>query len=163
MGPVGTSNFEKIIKEPALRVLYRYWDELRGTAEFPTAEAIDPTEMPTLLPNLALIDTADKLRDFRFRLFGTAVCAGFGEDRTGKSFDSLSHVADIDTVIEGYWITYSERIPTYFPVRPTTDQDDNMTYSRLLLPLGSDDHVSRILSGFIFFKRRNRETGSLIW
>jgi hypothetical protein len=49
------------IKEPALRVLYRHWDETRGGRAAPAVVEIDPAGLPVLHGSLAVIDTAERL------------------------------------------------------------------------------------------------------
>ena len=72
------------IKEPALRVLYRYWDEARAMAPLPRSRDINPASLPTLVSNIVLIETARKLDKFRFGLIGSSVRAYFGEALQGN-------------------------------------------------------------------------------
>ena len=65
-----------------LRRLHRYWLSKRGGRAFPARADIDPTEIPTLLPHVLLVDVLDGGQRFRFRLVGTAVARG--RDPTGR-------------------------------------------------------------------------------
>jgi len=80
------------IQETRLRELFEYWNAKRGERRMPLRSEIDPAEIPALLPHMMLVDTAETLEDFRYRLFGTSVCHGFGHDRTGVRFGDLPKI-----------------------------------------------------------------------
>lgn len=63
--------------------LYRYWDAKRGAGTV-TRRDIDPTEIPRLLPSIALVDRRDE--GYRWRLMGSRVVSDFGSDLTGQPF-----------------------------------------------------------------------------
>jgi len=123
----------------------------------PLRSAIDPAEIPALLPHMMLVDTADRLEDFRYRLFGTSVCQGFGHDRTGVRFGDLPKIENYDAVYEGYWLTGTTAQPHYFPGRILSEKRDYISYSRLTLPISEQgDKVDMILGGAVFFQTGKR-------
>lgn len=145
------------VVEPDLQMLHRYWlDHCNGNA-LPSRAALGrlPITLPHLLPNLILVDTAAHIEDFRYRLFGSAVCQGFGHDRTGVALGTLREGVDnYDQIYAGYWQTYDEARPDYFHGRIVSLAQDYKRYSRLLLPLSSDGkRVETILGGMMFFRR----------
>ncbi len=145
------------IQESVLRDLFVYWDDKRDDKKMPLRATIDPAEIPALLPHMMLVDTAEELEDFRYRLFGTSVCQGFGFDRTGVRFGDLPRIDNYDTVYEGYWKTYQTGEPHYFPGRIVSNQKDYISYSRLTLPLSEEgDIVDVILGGVVFFQTGKR-------
>ena len=151
------------IKEPALRVLYRYWDEARGHAPFPRSKNINPADLPTLMPNLILVSATKKIEKFRFQLVGSAVRTGFDRDYSGLTFAQFRRLKDLPESLDDYWITYAEARPTYIALQHFGDHSPRMAYSRLLLPVGKDDEtIDQILGGFVFSHARNRPSGSLI-
>ncbi len=138
--------------EPQLRQLLAYWEAKRGDRRLPARGDIDPAEIPQLLPDLIMVDTGPTLDSFRYRLFGTRVCAGFGHERTGMRFSDLPRIENFDAVYEDYWLTCRERAPHYFHGQIASLPSEFSTYSRLLLPLSSDgEEVDIILGGFVFF------------
>ncbi|MCH2395582.1 PAS domain-containing protein [Oceanibaculum sp.] len=73
------------IQHERLRQLYDYWEGKRGNRLMPARTDIDPVEIPGLLPNLILIDVERGERNrYRFRLYGTEVCANRGADLPGR-------------------------------------------------------------------------------
>jgi hypothetical protein len=74
---------------PLMRDLVRYWDQKRRDRRAPRRSDIDPTEIPTHLPNLHMMDVLDGGADFRYRLIGTAIVEGLGRDNTNKRLSEL--------------------------------------------------------------------------
>jgi hypothetical protein len=66
-----------------LRALLEYWSTLRRTEALPRAELIDPLAMRRALGYVMLVDVVESGRDFRYRLFGSAIAAVSGFDMTG--------------------------------------------------------------------------------
>ncbi len=143
------------VLESELNDLLGYWDCMRENKQMPARADIDPLNIPRLLPHLALIETAESLGDFRYRLYGTGVCRGFGHDRTGVRLHDLKEDVDnYEEVYSGYWRVYVDKAPDYFYGKIVSLAKRYKRYSRLLLPLSSDDeHVDIILCGFIFFTK----------
>lgn len=140
------------ISEPALCGLYAYWDALRGRGLPPRRADIDPLDMRAFLPHVFLTETADHIDDFRFRLYGTAVVEGFGEDRTGRRFEQHAYIENVHEVNAGYLFVRDNGRPHYLPNRVVSHWLDYRGYSRLLLPLfGDGDRVEMIIGGAWFF------------
>ncbi len=137
--------------EARLRALKRYWDDKRGSREMPARADLDPMDIPEILPYLLLVDTAETLEEFRYRLIGTEACTGFDRDHTGARFAVLPRTACFDEVYGGYWRSFQERTPQYFhgPLAPIGG--DRIQFSRLTLPLSHDgQHVDMILGGIVY-------------
>lgn len=140
------------IAEPVLRALYGYWDGLRAKGLRPRRADIDPLEMRGFLPHVFLADTAEHIDDFRFRLYGTAVVEGFGEDRTGWRFEQHAYIENVHEVNAGYLFVRDNARPHYLPNRVVSHWRDYQGYSRLLMPLfGETGQVEMIIGGAWFF------------
>ncbi len=136
--------------EARFRALKHYWDSKRGDRAMPSRADLDPVEIPELLPYVLLVDTAETLEDFRYRLVGTEVCTGFERDPTGARFADLARTEGFDEVYGGYWRTFRERRPQHFH-GPLDSADGPIQFSRLTLPLSRDgDHVDMILGGIVY-------------
>lgn len=57
----------------------------------PLRSSIDPIEIPSLLPNMVIVDVeqGEKFK-FKVRLYGTRIAEISGEDRTGKYVEDFS-------------------------------------------------------------------------
>jgi len=76
---------------PLLRAVMAYWNERRGARLMPSRNDLDPLHIPTLLPQLMLLDVLRGPLDFRYRLVGTAIVDRLGRDNTGLRFSELAH------------------------------------------------------------------------
>ena len=63
--------------------LAEYWHEKRGSRALPDRSDIVPADIVSLLPHIVIYDVIDEGRDYRVRLFGTALVNLVGEERTG--------------------------------------------------------------------------------
>jgi hypothetical protein len=139
-------------REEELKELLAYWEARRGMRPMPARADIDPVDIPSLLPYIVLVETAETLGDFRYRLCGTEFCRGFEGERTGVRFADLPRIENYDQVYEGYWRTYEEKAARYFHGQIVSPTRDFVKYSRLTLPLSTDgEWVDMILGGFVFF------------
>jgi hypothetical protein len=160
----GIGDIYRQIKEPALRVLYRCWDETRGGRAAPAVVDIDPADLPVLQGSLAVVDTAERLDGFRFHYFGDALRLRFRQERRDMTFSQIKRIGTLKEPLEGYWTTYSECVATYLPLAPLAGDPPRISFSRLLLPImGAESAPVRILAGFAFCHSRNRPAGSLAW
>ncbi len=139
-------------QEKELKDILAYWESKRADRAMPARRDIDPLEIPKLLPRLLMVDTAERLDDFCYRLYGTEVCKGFENDRTGLHFSQLPRIENYDVVYGGYWRTYVEKTPVYFHGQIVSEARNYIRYSRLTLPLSDDGAaVDIILGGVVFF------------
>lgn len=69
---------------PPVRELAVYFERKRGSRELMDRADIDPVEIARFMPNMIITEAVDGGRDFRTRLFGTALVELLGEERTGK-------------------------------------------------------------------------------
>lgn len=59
------------------RLLFDYWDKIRGDFPMPSRADFDPVDIPRLLPFIGLTDIVLPGPRFRYRVVGTAMSARF--------------------------------------------------------------------------------------
>lgn len=139
------------LNDPILSGAFRYWRRQRGSRAMPPRRAIDPIEIPRLLPNLQLIDVVEGGR-FRYRLTGTGLVTAFGKEYTGKHLDELFAGDELAYAVRVYSTVCSERRPVFLRNRYGTTRDVAMVANRLYMPL-SDDGVSvNVIFGALTFE-----------
>lgn len=132
-----------------LRQLYDYWDGRRGDRLMPARADLDPVDIPSLLPNLILVDVERGARvRFRFRLYGTNVCTIRGADLTGHYLDEDNITALQVPAIASYNRILADRQPVYESHRFHPNDRNVGYYHRLVLPLGEENEVRMLLIGF---------------
>jgi hypothetical protein len=75
---------------PSVRELAAYFERKRGNRDLLDRADIDPVEIARFMPNMIIAESVDEGRDFRTRLFGTALVELLGEERTGKLFSDFA-------------------------------------------------------------------------
>lgn len=88
-------------QHPGAAALSAYWEKKRGERPMPDRSDIRPSEIVQLLPYLLICEPVDAGRDFRIRIFGTALVALFGEEMTGKYLSEFGRGSSIVTRPEG--------------------------------------------------------------
>jgi hypothetical protein len=73
----------KTVDDPDLTALHAYWTGKCGSRAMPRRVDIDPTEIPSLLPHIFIVEIHPPLR-FRFRLVGSAICERWGGEPHGQ-------------------------------------------------------------------------------
>jgi hypothetical protein len=140
---------------PSLRQLHAYWQSKKGTQIAPSRSAILPEEIVAHLPHVALVDViGDPLR-FRFRLFGSALVAAYGQDLTGKFLDEIDFGAWSISEIAARATKVVRDCKMHVGRMRFTKKGDNrrIEYERILLPLSNDGStVSMILCGYVIEK-----------
>jgi hypothetical protein len=136
------------IVSPALRALVEYWRAKRGERRMPARRDIDPIDIPTLLPHLALIDVLPGAPRFRFRLVGTRITRSAGRDMTGRAADEEAYGEHLDGVLTVYGSSIERGGPTYGHNRAVYLQREEIILEWVNLPLSADgETVNMILLG----------------
>jgi hypothetical protein len=133
-----------------LKFLLSYWTRLKGERALPDAAQIDPLEMRPALGHINLLDVVDDGRDFRFRLFGTAVVAATEVDLTG---DLLSETPGSAFLVEYelalHRAAYRLGAPAATSYTPPASLSP-ATWNMLLLPFANQSGaIIRILTGVV--------------
>lgn len=94
------------MRHAATRILFAYWDSLRGERTAPERGEIEPGAIRHILANTFILEV-DVIGSAAFRLAGTRLCALAGGELKGRAFASLwreeaaSEVAHLlDTVLD---------------------------------------------------------------
>jgi len=76
------------MRQLTTRLLYEYWNGVRGERMAPTRFEIEPSRMSPVLFETFILERTPK-GEFIFRLAGTRVCDQFGRELRGSDFLSL--------------------------------------------------------------------------
>ncbi len=129
-----------------LQFLLSHWRGLAEDGALPQIRSLDPIDLRPALGNIILMDVKDDGRDFRYRLFGSAIALIGGGDKTGRSVIDFSGVA-----AHFYYVVYRaaliRRCPIYTHHHPT-DMSNFRRWHRLVLPFADDSgSIVRYLVG----------------
>lgn len=138
------------------RILFDYWNGLRGDRLFPDRSDFDVVDLPRSLIAFLYILTTDEDGMFRFRLAGTRMTEAFRTDISGRRLDEVVEGYDLQKAVNSYSRVMRTGVPWFSRVTYRVDDDiADIQYQRLTLPLGEAGRVSRLL-GAIFIHKEDR-------
>ncbi|WP_020594174.1 PAS domain-containing protein [Kiloniella laminariae] len=130
-----------------LKFLLNWWEATRAGRFAPMPTDVDPFALRPVLGRVTVLDVLDGGEDFRYRLYGSAIMNEPGKDLTGQL------VSEIWTPLRAFFaITYRALLKRREPLYTRHVPHHSLklsTWDRLILPLGENGEVSRILVGLI--------------
>jgi hypothetical protein len=120
------------MKLAATRMLFSYWDGLRGERAAPERGEIEPGEIRHLLADTFILEMGDAGAEFR--LAGTRLCALVGGELRGRRLSDLWGPAarEADRFVD---IVSGETAGIVAGVQGVTAQEETVDLEMLLLPL----------------------------
>jgi hypothetical protein len=135
------------LDEAALRALYAYWLDLPPGPRAPRAADIDPLRMRGALGYVMLMDAVDDGRDFRYRLYGSAIAERSGFDATGKLISEIAVTPLREFFLASYRACRARVTPLFTRHVPPYDVHV-VSWDRLILPLNDGQGgIDRLLVG----------------
>lgn len=121
------------MKHESSRVLYRYWDKLRGARIAPYRTAIEPAAIADVLRDTFILQSDSP--GLPFRLAGTRLCAMFGHELKSVSFTELWHREDRDQLYALLEAVSEEGRAAILGVQAEAGGERHVGIEMLLLPL----------------------------
>lgn len=122
------------MRHPASRMLFAYWDGLRGERAAPDRGEIEPGEIRHILADTFILET-DKGDRPAFRLAGTRLCALFGNELKGTALAQLWPEAERHEVGRLTAAVLDDAAGIVGGVRGTTASGQTIDLEMMLLPL----------------------------
>ncbi|MFC3226398.1 PAS domain-containing protein [Marinibaculum pumilum] len=135
------------LDEEVLRILQAYWTDLPAGRRAPRAAAVNPARMKPALGYVMLLDVLEGGRDFRYRVYGSAIAARSGFEATGRTVSELP-VAPMTEYFLASYRACLRRIEPLFTRHAPPVMLHVVGWDRLILPLEDDDgSIVRLLVG----------------
>jgi hypothetical protein len=131
------------------RTLLDYWSSKIGDETAPRRTAIDPLDIPRLLPNLLLWDV-DSSDDYLCRLSGSEVDLSMGMSVKGHRLSDMKCPL-IDAAMTEFHATRDRAIPTFVERTMGWLGKPYLFYRHLLLPLSNDRGQIHMLASCMTF------------
>jgi len=153
----GDQRFAQLaILSPAVRAGLNYWlGRHRADGLPPGRPDIDPVDMPSLLPNVVLIDVRRDPTDFRYRLVGGKVRHHLNANLLGLWMSDIPH----QKAPSHLWSKCLEAVDSRSPVLSNTPyigpHRDFLRAEDLILPLCDDEGRVHMLLVFVDFLHKN--------
>ncbi|OCJ12787.1 PAS domain-containing protein [Rhizobium sp. AC27/96] len=126
--------------------IFTYWERIRGDADAPMRNLIQPSAVSHILPELFILEnTADD--NPRFRLAGTAICNLMGREIRGENFAALwagSQQEDPVRIAAG---VMTHVVPALINATGYCISGRSMTFELVLMPLRTSGNTCDRLLG----------------
>jgi hypothetical protein len=75
---------------PKIAAIHAYWNSHRPAPDrLPGRAALDPTDIPSLLPHIFMLDVLERPLRFRYRLVGSKLVMAGGRELTGRLMEEV--------------------------------------------------------------------------
>ena len=133
------------LQHPTNQAAFAYWDEIRAGRAMPSRADLDPSDIPTILPCVFLLDVAQDPLDFRYRLIGTKMASHLNRDLTGAWMSEVAHQKPPSRI----WSACARVVETRVPLSSDTPYvGKHHEYKKtedLILPLSADGETVNML------------------
>lgn len=135
------------MQRASTKILFDYWNRLRGSRSAPERKDVDPTRIRQALSNTFILESNEG-SDFSFRLAGSHLCSAYCRELKGRAFATLWQSKDRDaigTLIRAVTEDFAVALVTF---EATTSSNSKMTFETILMPLRHNgSSTARILGG----------------
>jgi hypothetical protein len=122
------------MKHATTRMIFSYWDALRGERAAPERGEVEPGEIRHILADTFLLEVTGT-RTAAIRLAGTRICAFFGRELRGEAFDRLWHAESVRDVGGALETVLDETAGVVAGLTAVTDDGASIDLEMILLPL----------------------------
>lgn len=129
------------MKQRTSQILYRYWNEVRGTRLAPTRFEIEPGRITEILSETFILEGEG--RSFKFRLAGTRMCEQLGCELRGKEFLELFGEEDVAVLSRSIEAITAQGAVGVLELEARDPSERAVTFEMILLPLV---HTGRTIS-----------------
>ncbi|MEZ2219506.1 PAS domain-containing protein [Rhizobium sp. RCC_161_2] len=126
--------------------IFTYWEQLRGSADAPLRNLIQPSAVRHILPELFILELLPNDAP-RFRLAGTAICSLMGREIRGESFAALWAGSQIDDPVRIATGVMTHVVPALINATGYSISGRHMAFEMVLMPMRSSGDVCDRLLG----------------
>ena len=127
-----------------LSLLYRYWQDKSGSERLPARADIDPIDIPSLLPNVLLIDVQRNPLDLVYRLAGTVIVNWFGQEVRGLRVREFPR-QQAEALFNAHASVAIDGVPRRINAEHTGSNGERFKAERIALPLATDGRTPDML------------------
>ncbi len=126
--------------------IFTYWEQLRGSADAPLRNLIQPSAVRHILPELFILELSPNDAP-RFRLAGTAICSLMGREIRGESFAALWAGSQVEDPVRIATGVMTHVVPALINATGYSISGRYMAFEMALMPMRSSSDVCDRLLG----------------
>lgn len=135
------------MQKKSSKLLFAYWNTLRGARSAPDRRDLDPTQIRDALANTFILQAEDD-SSYAFRLAGSHLCTSYCRELKGRSFSGLWQAKDIDAIETLVRAVTDDHAVALVTFQGMTATGQSAKFETLLMPLRHNGSTSsRILGG----------------
>lgn len=143
------------LAESGLRTFFDYWRALGEAAGgLPALSDFDPLRLPSLLPNIWVVEVEPESCRFRMRLAGESINSVYRRNIARKFFADVFEPSDLPGIVERYRRALTEPAIFFATGYVYAAAGQYCTGQRLGLPMLGGDGGTRILIGATLYGHR---------
>ncbi len=134
------------MQKKSSKLLFAYWNELRGSRSAPDRRDLDPTQIRDALANTFILQ-AEEDGHYTFRLAGSHLCTAYCRELKARSFSALWQEKDtdaIETLIRAVTDDHAVALVTF---QGTTTNGQHTKFETILMPLRHNGSTSARILG----------------
>ncbi len=123
------------MQKESSKLLYNYWNQLRGSRSAPERRHLDPTKIRKSLANVFILELINDEDEYNFRLAGSHLCSTYCRELRGRSFSNLWHEKDkeaLKTLIRAVTEDHAVALINFVG---TSSRGKRAYYETILLPI----------------------------
>jgi hypothetical protein len=149
--PITEAAYIDAPRDARIQALHDYWKALRGSRAMPARGDVDPTQIPSLLPNIVMYDVAAS-GGYKVRLVGEEVINFIGRNATGGPAGESMPPRSAEMVAAILDAVVADRAPKFRAGKAHWAPDKSYRdFEACFLPLSADgESVNIVLCGISF-------------
>jgi hypothetical protein len=151
------SQDETAILHPSSRMLFRFWETMRGDRAAPNRSSLDLRQIRPIVSSLFIGEFATRSGMYRWRLAGTGICELYRRELTGTDLLAGWDSFEAETIGRFLSVTIKSSQPSVMRFRLQTDRDQVIGTEMAVFPMLAADGNVHLFGGLFPF----RETSSL--
>lgn len=140
------------MQKKSSKLLFEYWNDLRGARSAPDRRDLDPTRIRDALASTFILQ-AEEDGAYTFRLAGSHLCSAYCRELKARPFADLWHERDRDAIETLMRAVTDDHAVALITFQGTTSTGAQLKFETILMPLRHNGSTSaRILGGLTGFE-----------
>mgnify|MGYP001029111497 FL=1 len=141
-----------------ISILLAFWKAARGNNKFPSQANLDLITIPSLAPNVFIID-AEPNDVFRYRYMGTAIDIHLGINLTGRTFKDFRSGRVSDEITSFFKHVIDTPSMGILTTKLPSETRGAVIYTRVGLPVADDHQKPNKVVGLLLFQLPDGSNG----
>ncbi len=141
------------MQKKSTKLLFNYWNNLRGTKNAPERKQLDPVKLRKILGNIFILESKEQEENFKFRLVGSHLYLAYCRELKGRFFLDLWREKDDEAMKTLLKAVTEDNAVALTSFQGTSTRGKKVNFEIMLLPLRHNGNTNtRILGSLSAFE-----------